>query len=320
MKRQFERQTKAGFSGVHHHFCLLTGDYEKAILLDALLYQAKFGETAMEHLQEQVEHGSLACDNLQWEEMFGWVVKSITWYLHKYLPLSSQPTVSRKLNEMVVSGLIEVRDSAKTGVPVGYRPRMTELKKRLAELGYTLDGSIIRELVDGVEEHFANPPKPDHERTSGEQWDAIPGAPPPVKKPKTTGEKNERTSELTWIAKCKLLAYAPPNIQHFSWLVYKETGHTPDQHKKTWIADLETLNKAAGGDERILLSGLHAGEMAKRTGMVLKGPRSYLGYVQSARASANKPASGGEPVVIGQSPTKGRVAVTVGTKRKATTS
>lgn len=302
-----------------HHLMALTDDYVKTFLLNRIIFQSRYGEDVTEHLRHMIDEGSLTVDEAQLEDQAGWVCQSATWYQKKVVPLTSVSAISHKLKEMADSGLLEARVSDKAGVPVAYRPRMTVIKTRLAELGYTLEGYYLDELKEGYGEYLANPPKPAFELTPDEAWDKIPGAPKPVKpvkeKPTTPGQP----TELDWVGKQRLLDHADPTIKHASWLVFCETGHQPDQHRKLWLTEVIQLYKAAMSNETLLVEGLRKGEQAKREkGMTLPSPKSYGSFIKDVVAShnKNKGLSSEGKLVAGKSATTKEKIVIGGNRRK----
>lgn len=319
MQKQYKR-IRAGEARVKFHLVYLTEDIEKAILLDKLMYYGQFGEDLSDVLEERIAAGEIKLDEAQVESTCGWVRRSAKWYEENALPMVTTVTISRKLTELVTTGLVEAKSDTKPGTAIPYRARVSEIIRQLAALGYTLSGDMLSEVkaVNGPD--LVDPPKPAHQRTTDDAWNAIPGVPKAVVKPKTKAEEVKAVDEGTWCAKQRLLDHAPAHIRHLSWLVYQETGHEPKQHK-TWISEVEALNRASQSNESHLLAGLRAGEKAKHEGITLKSPRSYLSYVISAVATANKPGNDGRDVLHNQSKVfkNGEDLLVIGGRRKAKT-
>lgn len=310
---------KASYVMIFEHMLeLCGGDAEKCVLLDKLMYFSGQKADFVRSLEEEIALGNLTLvtdlDSLRWVKMSaGELCKAI-------LIGTTARNVSRKLRELIDAGLVLEKPDQRQGQVSQVRPHLGEIKRRLADLGYTLDGGIIKELVDGVENQYANPHKVNGRKTQTEFFESIPGAVPSTQTtPKAKAAVAQTLlSAQDWIRKQRKLDHAPEPTKYTAYLLYKHTGFVPDSD--AFMSGLIALDKAAGSNEEMLVKGLLAGEQARRSdtninGITMVGPRSYLNFVREKVAAANKPvdatAKGGS---VAESDSPQRIGQMVGQK------
>lgn len=278
---------KARYVQIYEHMLeLCGGDAEKCVLLDKLIFFSGQKEDQIKAMKEEVALGNITA-NTDLDSLSGWVRKSASELCKDILIGSTPRNVARKLRDLIDSGLLMEKPDLRQGQSSNVRPNASEIKKRLALLGYTLEGGIMAELVEGVKEQYANPSKATARMNQAEYFAAVPG-PVVNTNPKVKAEKEKTVLDAqVWMKKQRRLDHTPDNIKYTAYLVYTHTGFMPDSALA--ISGLNALDKEAKGNQEYLIAGLKAGEKARQKGMTMKGPGSYQSYVRDAVAKANRP-------------------------------
>lgn len=277
-----------------HMFLLCNRDTEKCALLDLLMHLSGMKNQLVSMLEEEIALGNVTVTS-DLDSLRGWVSKSASELINLLFIASTPRSVSRKLNELVDEGLLIKKPDLQSGQKMTVRPNALEIKRRLADLGYTVNGGIISEMVEGVEKQYTNPPKAAELLSTDEEFQRIPAAPvtkvAPIKD-KTTGKTVTVSDEIAWILRQKLLEREPDHIRHLAYTFYTLTGFEPEG--SNFVPGLKSLDKASDSKESFLVEGIKIAEKVRRTnvnpkGLILTGPHSYVGFVRDVRSQSKRP-------------------------------
>ena len=126
---------------VKEEFVALTGDLEKAIVLNQFIYWSeRIGDFDNFIQEEQERNEKEGIDPINLELQNGWIYKDMDELKEEVMFTSSVSTMGRKLKELVEEGWIDRRNNPKYKWDKRYQYRVNLLKviKDLFEIGYTL--------------------------------------------------------------------------------------------------------------------------------------------------------------------------------------
>lgn len=105
-----------------------------------------------------------------------------------------------------------------------------------------------------------------------------------------------------WAAKNSIVNRLDGAIAHISWLLWKHVGLEPSGKSNSWAAAVSDLIEAAAGAEhpdKLIEKAIKRGHQARiASGITLKGPRSFVGFVRSLRSEREMEARTRQPRLI----------------------
>lgn len=94
---------------------------------------------------------------------------------------------------------------------------------------------------------------------------------------------------MKWARQHKSLAKAGESLIELSYLIYEQTGFTPEGVTfQNWTRQVNELWNACRDNQGILIRALQEGEKARKEGLSFSGPRSYVSFARNLVALNEK--------------------------------
>ena len=135
----------------------LTGDFEKAIILNQFIYWSERRKDFDKFISEEQERARTEGKDLNISKTNGWVYKSMEELAEEIMLGKSRSTISRHLKELIDAGYIESRSNPeyKWDNTKQYRVNLVKINRDLLELGYHLEGYKFDYLYQKIAECLA---------------------------------------------------------------------------------------------------------------------------------------------------------------------
>ena len=132
----------------------LTGDFEKAIILNQFIYWSERRKDFDKFISEEQERARAEGKDLNISKTNGWVYKSMEELAEEIMLGKSRSTISRHLKELIEAGYIESRSNPeyKWDNTKQYRVNLVKVNRDLLELGYHLEGYKFDYLYQKIAE------------------------------------------------------------------------------------------------------------------------------------------------------------------------
>lgn len=136
---------------IKQEFVELTGKFEKAAILQQLLYWSTRTRDAAKYLDEE-KRNKILCYGSDFEARHGWIYKTADELAIETMLHLSRQTMRRFLVDLVENGWLQQRTNPeyKWDRTLQYRVNMTKIEKDLSTLGYSLEESSINNNTENL--------------------------------------------------------------------------------------------------------------------------------------------------------------------------